>query len=830
MKVKCVVNNLIFNDQDEVFAAYVLPEMQYQFLKQEDKFQKLMRTGSVVEDDTNTHVMLMKISTPKSIDFLGHEQSLFHEYVTAVEEAERDIIQENTNKGSTENLFLTLIKLDKSQLDNWKEKGKYVYNKAVEIIRFNSDDTYTDFHKLSKNYVTLFESFEQTLFLNMSGYKRATELQIMNTFRHIQVLDPLPSYSVTKFEDDENIYIPQNMVSRYVKGWTNIFNPRYLKFYDSDMNERYVAYFTLSSFDSIRSMPGHEYLYHLESLEFHVDYSISVNILNNEEAKKKVGSKKNAISDQQDQNMQAGAEDNKTDEDAEMIKSQHDHLRRDRQAVMLESKIIIRVEATSKQEIQNKSRMIKNHMKSIGVILDNPFGDQKSLHEQFFPGQGKITKDYVQYSNSDFISGSGHGLGDSFGNKKGFLIGYAGVQMTPIYFDPSRAAQSLDFGALSAPGIKITGATGGGKSMLANLIAFLIGLYGGKVLILDLKNERWRWKKYLPKNIADEVDIVTIGADTGGRENNDEGTLDPFLLEDKPAIAVERAVATIQTILKMEVGGRQAIVLKEVLSRVAEASEPGMNKIFPIIKAISKGEMSISNEVSNIEFDMKYREAAHELYISLEKMRKMQLTRLLFSNGKKDELTTISYKKTYTMLQFSGLSLPKATLSPSLYTEEQVVSVALMNLIQLFTKGFMFSDDKKVKCIVNEEAWSLLGNETGAAIVDDSVLLARSTNTVPLIVTQNETHEASKLNNNIGTFFYGQANDLDEIHAIAKSLDISDEEAKAALMNLSQGEFLSKDIYGHISRVKIHVPFGDWYQAFDTSAKGFGTEQEEKIT
>lgn len=342
------------------------------------------------------------------------------------------------------------------------------------------------------------------------------------------------------------------------------------------------------------------------------------------------------------------------------------------------------------------------------------------------------------------------------------------------------------------PHVIITGATGQGKSYLAQMIFLHTAQQNVRVLYIDPKRElrqhylkvvsdpEYARKFPIRKKQIEETNFVTL--DSSVKENH--GVLDPIVILDKEG-ASSTAKNMLLYLLKnaTEIKLDQTTALTEAISQVIAKREAGEVVGFnQVIEALIDSE---SDEVQSVG---RYFKAIIQ----------NSILELAFSDG---DVAGLSYEERVTVLEVADLSLPKD--GSDHISDHESNSIALMFALGAFCKHFgERSDDETVE--IFDEAWVLMQSSEGKAVIKSMRRVGRSKYNVLMLVSQS-VHDAENDDDTTGfgtIFSFYEKSEREDIlkhvglEVTPKNLEWID--------NMISGQCLYYDVYGNLNMISIH--------------------------
>lgn len=394
------------------------------------------------------------------------------------------------------------------------------------------------------------------------------------------------------------------------------------------------------------------------------------------------------------------------------------------------------------------------------------------------------------------------------GNKVGWYIGRVDNRLTAwdsigeaimgsknlVLFNATVANKEDVAGKVTKnPHMIITGATGEGKSYLAQMIFLHTAQQNVRVLYVDPKRElRSHYLKVVSdpeyarkfparKKQIESINFVTL--DYSLKENH--GVLDPIVILDR-----EDASATAKNILLylgQSVSSDRTPIVPTALNDV----------IGDIISRRENGEVVGFNQVIEalIESDRQDIVDMGKYYRSIIRGSILELA---FSDG---DISGLSYEERVTVLEVADLSLPKDDTKH--ISDHEKNSIALMFALGAFCKHFgERTTDETVE--IFDEAWVLMQSSEGKAVIKSMRRVGRSKYNVLMLVSQS-VHDAENDDDKTGFgtifSFYEKSEREDILKHVG--LEITPKNLEW-IDNMISGQCLYYDVYGNLNMISVH--------------------------
>lgn len=827
--------NLIFTPDRKCWAAYEANGFQYDFKSMSTKksyFQQLLGFFWHLEKPTR---LLMLPEVSKFVDRFERLKARvtgpFVPYALSHADMTRQLLEEGLGEEGTKYKLFVMINIDdevtllsqvkglKQGINNFLKDFRDPLNKAERMLGISGlEITESDMREYMATEERIHHRLSESLALTKIK-ERTTEWIIRRNFW--KGIGMPPQRYLWQEEDEEVRYAPvegalavstgraAKDVGVNVRG-KKVIRPRLAEFMsltegkvDLQRNRRavkisqqvggeevsgYSSYLTVSELPDQFYIPGHEYLYKLNDLDFPVAVSIYLDPKTNDEVRQKVNLKKMDIDDQSQHTASAGS-----DLPLSLLQARNEALMLekdldDNKFPMFDTSFVFEVVSPNEEELLLRTDALKDFYKSMHMHLVNPAGEQWQLFNEFMPAGPRLcSPDYVHRISPHALAASMIAATKRLGDDSAFFIGTTGILNNPVFFDPSEAPRKNKSGSGA-----FIGSLGGGKSFTANFICYLLTIYGAKTLIFDPKGDRGAWKEHLIE-LGDELDIVTLD----DRED-DYGKLDPWGFLDASAAA------------------RTAINIFAFIGRVnpRDKAYTAMAKAVMYVKTLQQKDRSMLACIQALKRNPD--QAAKDFADMLETIATLPYAKLMFYDGKP---RSISLERRMTVLQIANLDLPDIGTASEDMDASQILSIAFMFSITSFATRFCEDNKEEFTVVVMDEFWALSGTKEGRRLVTRLIRTGRYFYAAVFIISQNaEDLLDERIKNNIGFKFAFRSSDPDEIRKTLKFFDLEPTEDNIAMIkNIQNGKPLFQDLDGHCGIVDIEPFFPHIKEAFDTT-------------
>jgi hypothetical protein len=803
--IKYIDNNLVWNEDNEVFAYYELIPYNYSFLSAEQKFIVHDSFRQLIAQSREGKIHALQIATESSIRSM-QEQS--KKLVTGkLKEVACQKIDEQTEAlvsmiGDNQvdyRFFLGFKLMVTEEQLNLKNIKKSVWLTFTEFLHEVNHTLMNDFVSMPNDEINRYIKMEKLLENKISRRFKVRRLEI-HDFGYL--MEHLYGRDGIAYEDYEYQLPKKKLNKETLIKYYDLIRPtrcvieesqRYLRLEHED-KESYVSYFTVNAIVGELDFPSSEIFYfQQQQFTFPVDTSMNVEIVENRKALTTVRNKKKELKDLDNHAYQAGSETSSNVVDAlDSVDELETDLDQTKES-MYKLSYVIRVSAPDLDELKRRCDEVKDFYDDLNVKLVRPAGDMLGLHSEFLPASKRYINDYVQYVKSDFLAGLGFGATQQLGETTGIYMGYSVDTGRNVYLQPSLASQGVKGTVTNALASAFVGSLGGGKSFCNNLLVYYAVLFGGQALLLDPKSERGNWKETLPE-IAHEINIVNLTSD-----KDNAGLLDPFVImknvKDAESLAID--ILTFLTGISSR-DGEKFPVLRKAVRSVTQSDSRGL---LHVIDELRREDTPISRNIAD----------------HIDSFTDYDFAHLLFSDGTVEN--AISLDNQLNIIQVADLVLPDKDTTFEEYTTIELLSVSMLIVISTFALDFIHSDRSIFKIVDLDEAWAFLNVAQGETLSNKLVRAGRAMQAGVYFVTQS-AYDVSKesLKNNIGLKFAFRSTDINEIKQTLEffGIDKDDENNQKRLRDLENGQCLLQDLYGRVGVVQIHPVFEELLHAFDT--------------
>ncbi len=572
---------------------------------------------------------------------------------------------------------------------------------------------------------------------------------------------------------------------------------------DSIAGKSYQTFLTITKLPDELEYPDNEWLYMLQKCNVQAEICISIKATPYKEGLRKLDLKRREFKSQIEH---IAGSDNEFPEELlegkEYLNAMEEEIKSSK-APILNTSITICLAASSIKELENKASKIMNLYDDMTFGIERPVADQLNLYYQFIPSVSTLIKDFVMPLTPITVASGGIGVTRQLGDNVGPFIGTTGIEAKQVFFDMGRACL-LNKSASAA----FLGNLGVGKSFNANLLIYLIVVFGGYGLIFDPKGERSHWKDEL-KVLDGLITTVTLSS-----SQTDKGKLDPYnVYKGEIDLANELAINLLTELFNIKPNSLEYIAILEAVKRIEEGpGAPSMKKLAEKLDTFEK-----TDELCK---------EARMLARKIRLQQKAGMARLLFGDGTEE---AVCIDNRLNILQIQNLQLPGHETSKEDYSTEEKLSTVIMMVLSNFAKKFALEKRPVFKVVLFEESWMLGKTAEGVKLYDFLSRMGRSLYTGCIFNMHSVLDIPTEgIRNTITYKFCFKSENDKEIDRMISLLALENTpELHDIFKGLESGQCIFQDADGNSGVLTFDAVFQDVIDVFSTTPT---TEQEEKTT
>jgi AAA-like domain len=546
---------------------------------------------------------------------------------------------------------------------------------------------------------------------------------------------------------------------------------------DSERGRGHQAHLVLGAMPEEAAVPGPaaELMFAPLELGFPVDATLSVSHLPNAEARRLL-SRRKLDAEQIAREEEAGAQGISVDA-ADRPALAHELegvLGGGDRPPLLRCALVLSLGAPEERELEARVERLRE---SFGrVQLHRPGGEQHRLFLATLPAAAFPLPEYREHLLPDQLGAMVPHAVSQVGSRAGPYIGHVlSGSRAPVLFDLAEASQSS-----RPPTCLLAGSLGSGKTILAQLLVWQAFLQGsGPIVDIDPKGDH-RLDR-LPGMAAVTETIELSGAERFrglldplrvGSEETREDLAYSFLTSILPGPVAPAWQTRLRTAISEAVGAG-ASNCGEVVRRLATSGDPDAVEAARAIEVHGRGgiaKLGLGTEATDLPDP--------------------------------DSAEVVS-------LRIAGLTLPRPGTPRSELLEDERVGLAILRLLAAYAVRLCASDPGRHSVLAMDEAWALLADSQGRALLERISRLGRSQNISPILATQ-MLGDAEELKPLVGAFFGFGVETEEEARAALTllRLDPGDESAVRRLIGHRAGRCHMRDFEGQVGRIQVEPP--DW--------------------
>lgn len=836
-KTKCPINfyidNLIFNEDKSVWAAFKLKGYDYDFLEDVSKISMLNRVtrllcevwsdaqilGIPVEQNNVEHFRKLRRNLRKT-------DPLYDLAFGHAEETQKYLQEFGADTGSNDYSFYMIVKLAENSeyevINGIKEMGQFFLKNPLNslnvLMNLDTGDILNsklqECKKMARKY---FDSLDKKVAMEkVHGEEMQWLFRRMN-YRGLQE-SPGLFYKNQNFDTwvprGEEINISgEDIIRPYHKDIAMLFSGairhkgRTIEI-DHGKQTSYQTFLVVTQMPDKIEYPGTEWLYMLQQYNVKAEFCLRIKAVTHREGLKKLDNKKQEIDAQMENVEEANM---RMPDDLETGANYADAMEAELKmlkAPILYTTISICLSADNQETLEDNVLTIKNAYEDIQYVIERPLAEQYKLFINHIPTCGNTLPSYVLPLSPMMLAGGVIGAVHELGDREGPYIGTTGAERKQVFLNMGQAC--LKNKSASAT---FYGNLGFGKSFNANLLLCLNVLYGGYGLIFDPKGERGHWEEEfdLFKGVITTVELST--------DPKFKGKLDPFIMyRDDINMATDLAFNILMEQRQIRSSSPQETALKEALNQIKKEYQNGkkhasMTRLCEILK--------------NFNSKDSLKDIAKDLARSIELDKEIGMSALLFGEGKEEG---IKLDNRLNILMIQNLKLPSPTTKKEDYTAEERMATVIMMVLGHFAKQFALTKRDVFSMILFDESWALGKTTEGVKLIDFLTRMGRSLYTGVILNGHSVLDLPTEgIRNTISYKFCFHTDNYEEAGRMCDYIGIANTaENRDAFMSLKNAQCMFRDLDGHVGRLQFDAVFEDIIQAFSTTPVSYSVDEEEK--
>jgi hypothetical protein len=434
----------------------------------------------------------------------------------------------------------------------------------------------------------------------------------------------------------------------------------------------------------------------------------------------------------------------------------------------LRSALFMALGAPSETELERRVERIRSEFGR--TELHRPFGEQHRLFLAAMPAQRFPVRDYLAHLLPEQLGAMVPTAVSNAGSEIGPYIGHTlDPSQTPIQFDTGEASRQS-----RPPTVLLTGSLGSGKTIALELLLYQAFLQGSRPIV-DVDPKGDHRLDALP-GVLEEIEVIELG---GGDRHR--GLLDPMRIATE-STREDLAYSFLIGLLPAPV---PATWQTEIRAAVATAASNGARSLGAVLTELRHGA-----------------EGADEAASALEVHLEAGLARLAYAEDG-DALPDVGTAQVVS-LRIKDLVRPLPGTARSELSAEERVSQEILRLLAAYALRLCVADERTHSVLALDEAWALLSDTQGRALMDRLSRMGRSQNVTPILASQ-IIGDAAELEPLVGTYFaFGVETDDEAGRALELlRLDVDDEAVRQRLIGFRAGRCYFRDTAGRVVAMRV---------------------------
>jgi hypothetical protein len=544
---------------------------------------------------------------------------------------------------------------------------------------------------------------------------------------------------------------------------------------DSERGHGHQAHLVLGAMPEEAAVPGPsaELMFAPLELGFPVDATLSVSHLPNREARRLLARRK--VDADQIAREEEGGDHGPSVEGAErpaLARELEGVLGGGDRPPLLRTALVLSLAATEERLLEERVERLRE---SYGrVQLHRPSGEQHRLFLATLPAAHFPLPEYREHLLPDQVGAMVPHAVSQVGSRAGPYIGHTLTgSRSPVCFDLAEASQTS-----RPPTCLLAGSLGSGKTILLELLLWQAFLQGsGPIVDIDPKGDHRLGA--LP-GVAEVTETIELSGSEAHR-----GLLDPLRVGSEET-REDLAYSFLTSILP---GPVPPVWQTRLRTAISEAVAAGARNCGEVVRRLSASGDPDAVEVAR----------------AIEIHGRGGLAKLGLGTG--EESAPDPAGAEVVSLRIAGLVLPLAGTPRADLLEEERIGLAVLRLLAAYALRLCASDATRHSVLAMDEAWALLADSQGRALLERISRLGRSQNLTPILATQ-MLGDAAELEPLVGAFFaFGVETEDEARRALALlRLDPDDESSRRRLIGHRAGRCHLRDFSGQVAGIQVDPP------------------------
>ncbi|MYT68345.1 MULTISPECIES: ATP-binding protein [unclassified Streptomyces] len=559
----------------------------------------------------------------------------------------------------------------------------------------------------------------------------------------------------------------------------------------------YQAQLALAEAPPAVSVQAADLFAQLEALDFPVDFTVSLSLVEAEEARRKIQRKRNELVDQVDQyDARPTGLPSDLPEAARDLKEMDGRLAHNSSEIEVQSVTVLTVWAPTAELCDARARALEKLLSGANYRLVRPVGRQQDLFWLGLPGsvQPLSVGEFTQHQLAEDWATCGAFTRCEAGDPAGMLLGQdldCGTTR-PVMINVSDAPKHDASASLA-----VVGDLGGGKSVLEKLVESATIDRGGRAICIDRTPGR-EWARFARGSAKGRCQIIDAA--------RAELSIDPLRVFPGPE---GRQYALNYLTLQLGIGAMslQGEVLYHAVEQAAGGPEPSMAKVIDCL-----GRIAASGEGERAD-------AATSTAGMLRLVTTNPLAAMVFDPTLPVACLDGDATADLIVITTTGLTLPpkEAFEKPEILAHqplEALIGRAVLYLIAAMARQAAFSDPERFCAVVTDELYWLTSSAEGTALVHEILHDGRKHNAGLAA----GAHDAKELGPDRNLFAYKALSRTTDRASVRRGLDFigldsSDDALVRTVTDLSPvgvperaGEMFLTGPRNNTGRIKVRIP------------------------
>jgi hypothetical protein len=566
------------------------------------------------------------------------------------------------------------------------------------------------------------------------------------------------------------------------------------------------------------------WMHHASTLDFPVDISLHFEVVDSERAAKEISKPIHQAENQYEEDVEAGFRpDDLTMQKNQTLRDVKLKTQTQRDA-MVNWQCVFSVSAPTKEALLKKVARLRRHYTDIDFALVCPNNDQRELFYQSLPGSDIIVNDWIQRTSAAYIGAAQPWLTSTVGSMDGFSTyqGYTVVldangtpqKGSPMFYD----TQDIVDAQGKAPTEAVIGNPGAGKTVSRGLkVVHEDALKGITQFVWDPKGDFRPLAEHASQLMINprKVNLIDI------RNSADSISLDAFAIaEVSPEHDIdERRTSAIDIFeglsRKLLEDPQDRSVYSRIISTAVkielEGGRPTMRGALERMRQWGVGDLSDVKFLQSTRTDT-WINCAQTLADHLDNFASDSIGRLLFLDPSRGGLNADAGSLTI----FVAIGM-EPTAQDETPTTASTIADVVSGCMADFIRSLLYRLPDQVPKSATFDEWHVIRRTRRAASLLD--WLRRMGRSKRCIVRQLSQSANDVDNGSLSAIWAGWVENKTEAEASCKLVGIeANEQNIATFMNLGKGEFMVRDGYGRVNRVKVEFWDDDLLDLFRTEA------------